>query len=39
MFPVQIYIYEYVQLLLHTLRAQPLLSQSRGHVERERERE
>jgi hypothetical protein len=37
MFPIHIYIYEYVQLILHTLRAQPLLSQSRGHVERERE--
>jgi hypothetical protein len=31
MFPIHIYIFEYVQLLLHTPRAQPLLSQSLGH--------
>jgi hypothetical protein len=39
MFPIHIYIYGYVQLLLHTLRVKPRLSQSRGPVERERERE
>jgi hypothetical protein len=35
MFPVHIYIYEYIQLLLRALRARPRLSQSLGHVERE----
>jgi hypothetical protein len=39
MFPIHIYIYEYIQLLLRALRVQPRLLQSRGHVERERERE